>query len=85
MIKGVNVQVIWQEALRNKDRIAFVIIMALALAIAVWTYNNQGAKAEALQEEIAEEEERISAAKELDRLDKEISNKAPPIFRGKNP
>ena len=83
LIKGVNVQVIWQEALRNKDRIAFVIIMALALAMAVWTYNNQGAKTEALQEEIAEEEERISAAKELDRLDKEISNKGAAYFRGK--
>ena len=83
MIKGVNVQVIWQEALRNKDRIAFVIIMALALAMAVWTYNNQEAKTEALQEEIAKEEERISAAKELDRLDKEISNKGAAYFRGK--
>ena len=83
LIKGINARVVLEVALRNKDKIAFVIIMALALTIALQIYKHQGAKIEAMQEEIAVEEERVSAAKELAKLAKEIADKGAPYFRGK--
>ena len=83
LIKGINAWVVLQGALRNKDKIAFVIIMALAVTAALQIYKNQGAKTEAMQEEIAAEEEKISAAKELAKLAQEIAKKAGPYFRGK--
>ena len=83
LIKGINARVVLQGALRNKDKIAFVIIMALAVTAALQIYKNQGAKTEAMQEEIAAEEEKISAAKELAKLAQEIAKKAGPYFRGK--
>ncbi len=78
-----DARVILQWTLGNKDKVAFVVIMALALTIALQIYKHQGAKTEAMREEITAEEERIFAAKELDRLAKEISNKADPYFRDK--
>ena len=83
LIKGINARVVLEVALRNKDKIAFVIIMALALTIALQIYKRQGVKTEAMREEIAVEEERISAAKELDRLAQELSKKAGSYFRDK--
>lgn len=83
LVKGIDAQVLLQGALRNKDKIVFVVIMFLALAIAVHIYKRQEAKTEALQEEIAIEEERISTAKELAKLFQETAKKAAPYFRGK--
>ena len=83
LVKGIDARVLLQGALRNKEKIAFVVIMALALAIAIQTYKRQEAKTEAMQEEIAIEEERISVAKELAKLSQETAKKAGPYFRGK--
>lgn len=82
-VKGIYAQALLRGALRNKDKIAFVVVMFLALAIAVQIYKRQEAKTEALQEEIAIEEERISAAKELAKQSQETAKKAAPYFRGK--
>lgn len=82
-VKGIYAQALLRGALRNKDKIAFVAIMSLALIIALRIYENQGKKTEAMQEEIAIEEERISAAKELAKQSQEIAKKAAPYFRGK--
>lgn len=68
---------------RRVSGVLFVVIMSLALAIAVQIYKRQEAKTEALQEEIAVEEERISVAKELVKQSREIAKKAAPYFRGK--
>lgn len=82
-LKGIDAQALLRGALRNKDKIAFVAIMSLALIIALRIYENQGKKTEAMQEEIAIEEERISAAKELAKQSQETAKKAAPYFRGK--
>lgn len=83
LVKGIDAQAILRGALRNKDKIVFVAIMSLALAIAIQIYKRQEAKTEAMQEEIALEEERISTAKELTKLFQETAKKAGPYFRGK--
>lgn len=84
LAKGIDAQAVLQGALRNKDKIAFVVIMLLALAIAIPVYQRQEAKTEAIQEEIAVEEDRISAGKEWATLSKEIAKKAAAYFRGKD-
>ncbi len=78
-----DARVISRWALENKDKVIFVVIMLLSLAVAAWIYRAQEARTEALREEIAVEEERISAAKELAKLAKETAERRALYSRGK--
>ena len=77
--KAINFQVI----LKYKDNLIFVIIMFLALAGALRIYKSQSNRTESMKEEIAREEQRIAAAKELSSLDTQISQSAQGYIKGK--
>ena len=77
--KAVNAQGI----LKNKDSVVFVIIMFLALAGASRIYKSQSNKSEGMKEEITRGEQRVLAAKELAKLDTDISRLAQGYIKGK--
>jgi len=78
-----DARVISRWALGNKDKVIFIVIMSLSLAIAAWIYKAQEARTGALRGEIAVEEERSSAVKELAKLAKETADKGALYSRGK--
>lgn len=76
----------WIDArfvLKNKENIVFLAVMFAAVLAALAVYKYQCARTEALREDIAGQEERISLGRELEKLSKEMSQSLALYARGK--